>query len=105
MPRRPRRGETPHRFLIREVRREHRPPRSWPPVLGGVLLAAAVAVRFLRPEHLPAAVAEGGRHLPIAALVCGVLGVMICRGLNRFMAGLLVATAGVLVVWGIRLGG
>ncbi len=93
---RPRRGESPAQFVAREVRREHRPPRSWPPVLGGLLAAAALLLWFG-----PEGAADLRRFAPMlrrfapmlwwAGIAFAALGVVLCRGLPRWMSGFLLA--------------
>ena len=86
---RPRRGESPAEFVAREVRREHRPDRAWPPVLGGLFAAAALALWF-GPEG-PAELRRLAPFLWWAGIACAALGAAICRGLPRWMSGLLLA--------------
>ena len=92
----PRPGESPAELAERAVRAEHRPARSWPPVLGGVLMLSSVGVGYgliadppASPEWVQFAVFAawwGG-----FALAC--LGALICRGVNRAMSFLAVAGA------------
>ncbi|MEM9700942.1 MAG: hypothetical protein AAF907_00700 [Planctomycetota bacterium] len=85
----PRRGESPAEFVAREVRREHREPRSWPPLLGGVCVAAALALRFG-----PAPWSERAFDIPYlwwAGIAFAALGLLLCRGVPRWMSGFLLA--------------
>ena len=87
----PRKGETPADLAARAVRAEHAPPRSWPPVAGGLCAAAAVILPRLPAGAVPAALNGPAPVLGYAAAGLGVLGLFLCRGVPRWMSGLLVA--------------
>ena len=88
----PKRGESPADLAARTVRAEHRPARSWPPVVGGLVLAGALVVPRLPPNAVPAVLAGPAPVLPYAAVGCGLLGLFLCRGVPRWMSGFLLAT-------------
>ena len=88
----PKRDETPADLAARAVRQEHRPPRSWPPVVGGLALGGALVVPRLPPDAVPAVLAGPAPVLLYAAVGCGLLGLFLCRGVPRWMSGLLLAT-------------
>lgn len=86
---RPRRGESPAEFVAREVRREHRPDRAWPPALGGLLAAAGLAMLY-GPEVW----ADQRRFAPLpwwGGVGLAALGLLICRGVPRWMSLFLLA--------------
>ena len=87
----PRRSASAADIAARAVRKEHRPPRSWPPVVGGLLAAAALVVPRLPAGTVPAVLAGPAPVLGYAAAGMGLLGVFLCRGVPRWMSGLLVA--------------
>ena len=94
---RPRRGETPADLAARTVRREHRPPRSWPPALGGLCLAAALAA-WWGFEWVPPGVVRHAYWLWWGGVGLACLGLLICRGTNRWASGLLLTTYGLLIL-------
>ena len=88
----PKRGETPADLAARAVREEHRPPRSWPPVVGGLALAGAFLVPRLPRDAVPAVLAGPAPVLLYAAVGLGLLGLFLCRGVPQWMSGFLLAT-------------
>jgi len=95
--RRLKRGESPAEFAAREVRREHRPPRSWPPALGGLLVIGSLGL-WAAGVELP----DWGERARIGAFWAGIavaaLGLLICRGWERLMSAFLLAAVGLLAL-------
>ena len=98
---RPRRGESPADLAARVVRREHRAPRAWPPVIGGLLCVAGFAA-WAFADSLPPPAETAGAAAWWGGIGCGVLGGLACRGGNQLASVLLVASALALTAWSVR---